>query len=135
MVGAEPDLTALLQLGCKHVDRSRMHHAPLGMTRLGPGVGMEYIDKAERPVGHTGQDVQGITHVQADVRQESIADMLQRADHAVQKRLAADKAMIRKQVGTISEMLAGPEAEFEVKGAIIAEIGRAEGGDRGCQYG
>src|SRR3546814_18601434 len=47
--------------------------------------------------------------------------MVQRADHAVQKRLAADKAMIRQQVGTISEMLGGPEADFEVKGAIIAE--------------
>src|SRR3546814_20135503 len=54
--------------------------------------------------------------------------MLQRADHAVQKRLAADKAMIRQQVGTISEMLAGPEADFEVKGAIIAE--QSPGRDR-----
>src|SRR3546814_14052986 len=54
--------------------------------------------------------------------------MLQRADHAVQKRLAADKAMIRQQVGTISKMLAGPEADFEVKGAIIAE--QSPGRDR-----
>src|SRR3546814_21155714 len=37
MVGAEPELAARLQLGCNHVDRSRIHHAPLGMTRLGPG--------------------------------------------------------------------------------------------------
>src|SRR3546814_6250056 len=41
MVGAEPELAARLQLGCNHVDRSRIHHEPLGMTRLGPGVGKE----------------------------------------------------------------------------------------------
>src|SRR3546814_18805616 len=98
------------------------------MTRLGPGVRMKQIDQAERTIGHTGQDVQGIAHVQSDVRQESIADMLQRADYSVQERLAADKAMIRQQVGTISEMLAGPEADFEVKGAIIAE--QSPGRDR-----
>src|SRR3546814_2475011 len=82
MVGAETELAARLQLGCDHVDRSRIHHAPLGMTRLGPGVRMKQIDKAERTIGHTGQDVQGIAHVQSDVRQESIADMLQRADRS-----------------------------------------------------
>src|SRR3546814_18321992 len=54
--------------------------------------------------------------------------MLQRADHSVQERLAADKAMIRQQVGTISEMLAGPEADFEMQRPIIAE--QSPGRDR-----
>src|SRR3546814_10776116 len=49
MAGAEPELAARLQLGCNHVDRSRIHHAPLGMTRLGPGVGVE------RSEGHTSE--------------------------------------------------------------------------------
>src|SRR3546814_10965160 len=75
MVGAEPELAARLQLGCNHVDRSRIHPAQLGMTRLGPGVGMATIDKAERPLGPPAPDVQRRTPTHAAVRPESTPDL------------------------------------------------------------
>src|SRR3546814_3874615 len=63
MVGAETELAARLQLGCDHVDRSRIHHAPLGMTRLGPGVRMKQIDKAERRSEEHTSELQSLMRI------------------------------------------------------------------------
>ena len=52
----------------------------------------------------------------------------QRADDAVEERLAADEAMVGEQVGAIGEMLAAAEADFEMKRPLIAE--QAGGVDR-----
>ena len=52
-----------------------------------------------------------------------VADMAERADHAVEERLGADEAVIGQQIGAIGEMLAGAEADLEMERAVVAEQG------------
>ncbi len=63
MVGAEAELAAGLELRRDQVERAVVHHPPLGVARLGPGVGMEEIDQQQRPVRHPPQHIERVAHV------------------------------------------------------------------------
>jgi hypothetical protein len=52
---------------------------------------MQQIDEAQRGIGKPREHVERIAHVQADIGQVPVADVLERADDAVQERLAAMK--------------------------------------------
>ncbi len=121
MIGAEPEFPAWLELGGDQVKRPRIHHPALGMPGLGPGIGMEQIDEAERGIGQPLEHVQGVAHVEPDVGEMAVADMAEGADDSVEERLAADEAVIGQEVGAKSEMLAGAEADLQVKRPAIAE--------------
>jgi len=121
VIGAEAEFAAGFQLGRNQVDRPLVHHPPLGMARLGPGIGVQQIDEAQCAVGHALEHVDGIAHVQPDVVQMLLAHMLQRADHAVEKRFRADETVIGQHVGAIGHMLARAEADLEMQRAIVAE--------------
>ena len=128
MIGAEAELAAGLELARDHRDRAGVHHPALGVARLGPGVGMEQIDEAERSVGDAAQHGQGIAHMEADIAERAVANMAKRGDDTVQERLAADEAMVGQQIGAPSHMLAAAEADLEMEWAVIAE--QIRGGDR-----
>nr|GFD60939.1 hypothetical protein [Tanacetum cinerariifolium] len=79
--GAEAEFAADLELGRDRIERAVIDHPPLGVTRLGPRIGMEQIDPLERGVGKPLDHLQRIAHVQADVGEVAVADMAERADH------------------------------------------------------
>ena len=84
---------------------------------------MEKIDAVERCVGQALDHVQRIAHVQADILQRAVANMVERADHAVEKGLAADKAGAGPHRRLAREMLAGAEADLHLKRAVFTEQG------------
>jgi hypothetical protein len=90
-------------------------HAPLGMARLGPGIGVEQVNEAQRGVRQALQHLQRVAHVQADVGEALIAHMAERADDAVEERLAADEAVVRQEIGAVGEMLPRTEADLEME--------------------
>ena len=67
------------------------------------------------------QHVERVAHMEADILQPVRLHMLQGTDHAVDERLAADKAMIGMQLRLSREMLARAEADLQLQGPIIAE--------------
>ena len=95
---------------------------------------MEQIDALQGAVGEAFDDLQRVAHVQADIGEMVVADMVQRADHAVEERFAADKAVIRTGAGLSRQMFAGAEADLHLDRAVVAEqelrIERAGVGDR-----
>jgi hypothetical protein len=52
VIGAESEFAAGLQLAGEHFHRAIIHHATLGMARLGPWVGMQQIEHRERTIGN-----------------------------------------------------------------------------------
>src|SRR5438270_13533295 len=50
-----------------------------------------------------------------------VADMSERCSDAVQERLGAAEAVVRKHVGPVGEMLGRAEADLEMKGPVFAE--------------
>src|SRR5690606_16828770 len=52
VIGPEAELPAGLQLGGEQRHRPIVHHPPLRMARLGPGVGMEQVEERQRAVRH-----------------------------------------------------------------------------------
>ena len=84
---------------------------------------MEQIDEAQARVRQPLQHVERVAHVEADIGEMPVADMAERADHAVEERLGADEAVIGQQIGAVGEMLAGAEADLEMKRAVVAEQG------------
>jgi hypothetical protein len=91
MVGAETEFPARLQLGRDQLNRAVVHHAALGMARLGPGIGVQQIGKGQRIVRDTTQNLQSIAMVDAHVgdrrmgrftvRQAATRNMDQRRRH------------------------------------------------------
>ena len=59
--------------------------------------------------------------MQPDIGKALVADMAERGRDAVEERLAANEAMIGKQVGAKGEMLARAEADLEMQRAVVAE--------------
>ncbi len=54
---------------------------------------MEQVHAVQAGIGQPLDHLQRVAHVQADIGKVTVTDMAQRADHAVQERLAADKAV------------------------------------------
>ena len=121
IVGREAELAARLELGGEQVDRAVVDHPPLGVARLGPRVGVEQIEEAQRAVGHALQHLERIAAPQADIGEMLVADMAERGRDAVEERLGADEAVVGQHVGAVGEMLARAEADLEMKRAILAE--------------
>lgn len=121
IVGPQPEFAAGFQLGGDHVDGAMVDHPPLGMPRLGPGIGMEQVDETERCVGHPLKHVERIAPVQPDIAEMPVANMRQRRCHAVDKGFATDEPMIGEQVGAIGKMLARSESDLEVQRALLPE--------------
>ena len=121
VIGRNAEFAAGLHLGRDQGERPVVHHPPLGMARLGPGVGMQQIDHRQRPVRQPAEHVERIAHVDPDIGQPLVADMAERLGDAIEERLAADEAMVGQQVGAIGEMLAAAEADLEMQRAVIAE--------------
>ncbi len=121
VVSAEAELAAGLQLVSDQPHRAVVHHPPLGVLGLGPGVGMEQIEHRQRPIGHAAQHLQRIAEVDADIAQRAIAHMRERLCYSIDEGFGADEAVIGQQIGTVRQMLAATEADLEVKRARIAE--------------
>ena len=115
MVGAEAELAAGLQLGCDQAHRPVVHHPPLGMARLGPGIGVEQVDERQGVVGHPFQHFERIAHVQSDIDQSGVANMGQRLRHPVEERLTTNEAVIGQKVGPRGKMLATTKADLEME--------------------
>ena len=89
IVGREAELAARLQLGREQVDRAVVDHPPLGVARLGPRVGVEQIEEAQRAVGHAPKHVERVAAPQADIGEMLVADMAERGRDAVEERLGS----------------------------------------------
>ena len=85
---------------------------------------MEHIEEAERPVGNALQHVERIAAPEADIGEMAVADVPERGGDAVEEWLGADEAVVREHVGTVGEVLARSEADFEMKRALVAEQAR-----------
>ena len=59
--------------------------------------------------------------MQPDIVEPPGLHMLERADHAVDERLAADKAVTRPHLRLPRQMLARAEADLKLQWALIAE--------------
>ena len=82
---------------------------------------MEQVDALERRIGQPLRHLQRVAHVEAYVRQRAVADMPQRADDAVQERLAADEARARMRRRLRHQMLARAEADLQLQRPVVAE--------------
>ncbi len=103
------------------VDRAVVDHPPLGVARLGPGVGMKQIDEAQRSIGHAPEHVQRIPAPQPHIGELPVANVAERGRDAIEERLGADETVVRQHVGAIGEMLARPEADLEMERTILTE--------------
>ena len=126
VIGAEAEFAARLELRRDQVERAVVHHPPLGMARLGPGVGVEQIGKAERAVGNALQHLQRVAMMDADVAQRQLramiaGDMNQRLRDPIDKGLGANEAMIGQHVGAARHMLAAAETNFEMQRTWLSE--------------
>ena len=124
MIGAEAEFPAGPQFARDQVDRPVVHHPPLGMAGLGPGVGVKQIDHRQRAIGNAVQHLQRVAHVDADIAQLAIADVDQRLRNAIDEGFCPDEAVIGQQVGAEGEMLAATKADLEMQRAVIAEQDR-----------
>ncbi len=59
--------------------------------------------------------------MQADIAQPAVANVPQRADHAVEEWFAADEPVIRAHRCAPGEMFARAKADFDFERAIVAE--------------
>ena len=82
---------------------------------------MKQIHPFKRSIGQPRQHVKRITHMEADILQPVCLHMLERADHAIDERFAADQAVIGVQFRLPCQMLASAEADLELQGAIVAK--------------
>lgn len=96
-------------------------HAPLGMSRLAPGIGVEKVDAIEACVGQPLDHVKRVAHVEAHIVEVLVADMPERPDDAIEERLAPEKAMIRPRRRLGGKVFARPEADLELHRPILAE--------------
>jgi hypothetical protein len=128
VIGAESELSTLLELLCKHPHRPVIHHPPLGMARFWPGIGVEEIEHRQCAVWNASEHLQRIAMMDADIAQRAIAHMGERLRHAIDEGFGADEAVIGQQVGPIRHMLAAAEPDFEMQRAIVTEQDLA--GDR-----
>ena len=74
---------------------------------------MEEIDAPKAGIGQRLQDVERIAHVEANVLQFAVAHLVERADHAVEERLAPDEAVIGPRGGLSGGMRARAAAALE----------------------
>ena len=121
IVGGQAEFAAGLELGREQVDRAVIDHPPLGVARLGPRVGVEQIEEAQRAVGHALEHFERIAAPQPDIGEMLVADVAERGRDAVEERLGADEAVVGQHVGALGEMLAGAEADLEMERAVVAE--------------
>ena len=121
VVGRQAELAAGLQLGREQVDRAVVDHPPLGVPRLGPRVGVEQIEEAQRAVGNALEHLERVAAPQPDIGEMLVADVAERGGDAVEERLGADEAVVGQHVGAVGEMLARAEADLEMQRAVIAE--------------
>ena len=91
------------------------------MARLGPGVGVQQVEKVEHAVRNALEHLERIAAPQADVAEMPVADMAERGGDPVEEGLGADEAVIGQHVGAIREMLARTEANLEMQRALVAE--------------
>ena len=91
------------------------------MPRLPPRVGVEQIHPLQAGIGQPLDHVERIAHMQPDIGQTAVAQMRQRADHAVQERLAPDEPGIRRRACLPRQMLARAEPDLELERPVVAE--------------
>src|SRR3546814_8978764 len=87
------------------VERAVVHHPPLRVPRLGPGIGVEQIGEGERPVGDAPQHLKRITVLDADIAERRMlpmiaGDMDERLCDAVDEGFGADEAMVGDRKST-----------------------------------
>ena len=82
---------------------------------------MQQIEEAQGRIGQAPQHVERVIAMDPDIGEVPVADVAERGGDAVDERLAADEAMVGKQVRARGEMLARAEADLEVERALVAE--------------
>ena len=134
MIGAEPEFAAGFQHAGNDRQRPRVGKSPLGMARLGPGVGVEQEHPVETGIGQPVEHIERIAIVEADIGQPAIADFEQRADDAIDEGFGADDADMRVGRCLRRHVFTPAKADFEPQGPIVTEQG--SGADRpGFGYG
>lgn len=126
MVGAKAKLSAGSQFAREQIHWSVVHHAPLGMARLGPGIGMEQVEKRKRSIGNASQHFQSVAMMDAHIADRSMSaaiaiDVGQCLRNAIQKRLGANKAVIWQHIGTECHVLTTTEANFKMQRTVAIE--------------
>jgi hypothetical protein len=126
VIGAKAELAARLQLRREQIERAVVHHPPLGVARLGPGIGVEQIEETERAIRNPRQHFQRITVVDPDIAQRGMRatisiDMNQRLGHPVEERFGPDEAVIGQHIGARRHMLTPAKADFKMQRALIPE--------------
>lgn len=98
-----------------------VHHAPLGMARLPPWIGVQKINDVKARIGQTLDHGESIAHMQPHILQLAIPNVAERPDHPVQEWLAPDKANVRCGQRLPGEMFPSAEADFKPQWAIVVE--------------
>ena len=83
------------------------------MPAFGPRIGIEDIDARQRRIGQPGQQLDGVTEVEADVLQLLLLDRRQHLGHAVDEGLAADEARVGMRARLRGQMFAAAEPDLE----------------------
>ena len=115
VVGPETEFAAGLQLVGDEPQRAIVHHPPLGVLGLWPGIGVEQIEHGQSAIGHAAQHFERVAMVDADIGEAAVAHMHQRLRDPVQEGLGADQAVIGEQIGAFGEVLAPAEADLEMQ--------------------
>ena len=121
VIGAKTEFAAGFEFRRDPVKRAGVHHPPFGVARLAPRIGVEEVDTLKRRIGQPREHIKRVTHVQPDIAQPATFDMDKRTDDAIEKRFAADKAVIGASGGLGREMFSCAKADFELKRTIITE--------------
>ena len=121
MVRTQAELATLLQFVSDQPDGAIVHHPALGVSGLGPRIGMQQVDHGQGRIGQPGKHFQRITMMQANVGKVAIVGMGQSASDSVQVRLGPDEAMVGQEIGTVGEMLSAAEADLQMQWPVITE--------------
>ena len=82
---------------------------------------MEQIHTFKRRVRQPRQNVQSIAHVQPDIAELISLNVLQRPDHTVDERLAANESMLGMQFCLPRQVFSGAETDLELQRTTIAK--------------
>ena len=121
IVGGEPELGTRLHGARELVEGAGRYHAPLVMPSLGPRIGEQDEDAAERGVRQRRQQEPRVVDEDTDVAEVAAAHLGQELNHAVLEHLGTEKTDLRMRRCLLGQVLAGAEADLE------PELGRRNG--------
>src|SRR3984885_8233393 len=112
-VADETKFAIRLQRTRHRSDGAVLYEAALPVPPLRPRIGVDQIDPRQRMRRRPCQQLSGVAREQPDITDVMGFDLRQYLRHAVDVRLAADEAGLRKRTRFRDQMLAAAESDFK----------------------